>query len=92
MTDLILNLKAEYWYEIKAGRKPYEFRSDNDYWRKRLIGREYDRVIFCLGYPKKDDFTRRIVRPYRGYKMQKITHKHFGGDPVSVFAIKVEKK
>lgn len=90
MTDLILHLKAEYWHDIREGRKPFEFRLNTPFWQKRIVGKTYDRLILCLGYPKRGDMTRRIVMPYQGYEMQRITHNHFfdGNMPVKVFAIR----
>lgn len=42
---LHLNLKGEYFHAIRAGKKVEEYRLYNDYWRKRLEGREYTRLI-----------------------------------------------
>ena len=52
-----------------------------------LEQREYDYVLFKLGYPKRDDWDKIIVEPYRGYEVQTIVHPHFGSEPVEVFAI-----
>lgn len=90
MSTLHLPLKGEYFDQIKAGTKPEEFRLANDYWRKRLVGRTYDRIELTRGYPKRGDSDRRLVLPYRGYRMATITHPHFGDQPVEVFAINVE--
>ncbi|NYA42915.1 ASCH domain-containing protein [Serratia fonticola] len=90
MSNLQLAVKAEYFEAMKRGEKKFEYRLLNDYWRKRLVNREYDRLIITLGYPRKDDAERRIDVPYRGYKLQSITHKHFGTELVNVFAIRVE--
>ena len=88
MSDtLTLNLKAEYFHQIQDGTKPFEYRERNDYWRKRLVNRSYKWVEFCLGYPSRDDLSRRIKVPYRGYDETTITHPHFGSEPVDVFAI-----
>lgn len=87
MSDLYLNLKGEYFDDIKAGTKPFEYRLDNEYWRKRLVGRHYGMMIIRKGYPPKNDRERMFILPYRGYEMQTITHKHFGPEPVRVFAI-----
>lgn len=87
--DLILPVKGEYFDQIKAGTKGDEFRLQNGYWRKRLEGRHYDRVIITRGYPRRDDSERRLVFPWRGYTKRTITHPHFGADPVEVYAIKV---
>ncbi|UZZ09015.1 ASCH domain-containing protein [Ectopseudomonas mendocina] len=90
MSTLHLPLKGEYFDQIKAGTKPDEFRLANDYWRKRLVGRTYDRIELTRGYPKRDDADRRLVLPYRGYRLTTITHPHFGDQAVEVFAINVE--
>ncbi|TRO18454.1 ASCH domain-containing protein [Ectopseudomonas mendocina] len=90
MGTLHLPMKGEYFDQIKAGTKPEEFRLANDYWRKRLVGRTYDRIELTRGYPKRDDADRRLVLPYRGYRLTTITHPHFGDQAVEVFAINVE--
>lgn len=92
MSTLHLPLKGEYFDQIKAGTKPEEFRLANDYWRKRLVGRTYDRIELTRGYPKRGDAARRLVLPWRGYRLTTITHPHFGDQPVEVFAINVQKE
>lgn len=89
---LHLPLKGVYFDQIKAGTKPFEYREVTPFWRKRLVGRSYDGIVFTRGYPKRDDASRRIVLPYRDYEVQRITHPHFGSDPVEVFAIHVSTK
>lgn len=90
MPDLILPLKREYFDAIRSGEKVEEYRLVNDYWEKRLRWRIYDQIILTLGYPKAEDHTRRIIKPWRGYVERTIQHPHFGPDPVRVFAIYVE--
>jgi len=89
MTDLVLPLKGEYFDAIKAGTKVEEFRLRTAYWRKRLEGRSFDRVVLMLGYPARDNHERRLVLPWRGYRETTITHPHFGPEPVQVYAIQV---
>lgn len=89
MANLQLAVNGEYFDQMKSGEKKFEYRLQSDYWRKRLVNREYDRLIITRGYPKRDDQSKRINIPYCGYELQSITHKHFGPDPVNVFAIKV---
>ena len=89
MKTLYLPLKAEYFDEIKSGEKKYEYRRVNKFWRKRLSGRNFAKIVLMKGYPKKDDKSRRIERPWRGHHLEIITHKHFGDKPVEVFAIRV---
>lgn len=89
MVKLHLNLKAEYFDQIKAGVKPDEYRLCTPYWTKRLEGRSYDGIVLKKGYPNAGDQDRIIERPWYGYERQKITHPHFGASPVAVFAIRV---
>ena len=62
----------------------------NDYWTKRLVNKNYDNVIICLGYPNKNDKEKRLKFPYRGYTIKTITNPHFGKNPVDVFAIELK--
>src|SRR5690606_4086794 len=87
MSDLTLPLQREYFEQIKAGTKTVEYRLVTPYWTRRLDRRCYDQLILTLGYPSKNDASRRIVLPYRGYSIKTITHPHFGPDPVRVYAI-----
>lgn len=87
MRTLHLNLKGEYFDQIKSGSKLYEFRLATK-WEKRLEGKDFDRILFKRGYPKSNDPERIIERPWRGYELQFITHPHFGNNPVEVCAIR----
>lgn len=91
MADLVLPLRAIYFDQIKAGTKPEEFRLVTPLWRRRLEGRTFDRIVLTVGYPKRDDHERRLIRPWRGYRVTTITHPHFGPEPVQVFAINVSE-
>lgn len=51
MSDLVLPLKDIYFNQIKAGTKAEEFRLCTPYWRRRLEGRTFDRIVLTLGYP-----------------------------------------
>lgn len=95
MGFLHLSLKREYFVAIRSGEKVEEFRLYNRYWRKRLTDledgapKDFDRIVLTLGYPKSDDLSKRIERPWRGFEIRRITHPLFGKLPVRVFAIKV---
>ncbi|HCB1065401.1 TPA: ASCH domain-containing protein [Klebsiella variicola subsp. variicola] len=89
MANLQLAVNGEYFDAMKRGEKTEEYRLVNPYWERRIFGREYDRLIITRGYPKRDDLDRRIDIPYEGFEIKTITHKHFGEQPVKVFAIKV---
>ncbi|WP_456114887.1 hypothetical protein [Sphingopyxis macrogoltabida] len=88
---LTLPLKGEYFDAIAAGTKPEEFRLANDFWARRIAGREYDRIVLTRGYPKGGGIegATRLTRQWRGYQVRWITHPHFGPDAVQVFAIDV---
>ena len=90
MASLILNLKKEYFLQIKSGEKKEELRLVNDYWSKRLENKVFDNVIIRLGYCKAGDKEREVIRPWKGYCKKIITHKHFGNNPVLVYAINLE--
>ncbi|MFK1354701.1 ASCH domain-containing protein [Pseudomonas aeruginosa] len=89
MRKLILHLKGEYFDEIKAGRKPKEYRLVTPYWEKRLVGRTYDGIELARGYPKRGNVEHRLTLPWLGYQRETILHRHFGPYPVEVFAINV---
>lgn len=88
MADLHLNLKGEYFDQIKAGTKTHEYRLASK-WLKRIAGKSFDRVFVKRGYPKSGDMERIVERPWRGFELQTITHPHFGDEPVRVCAIRV---
>jgi hypothetical protein len=88
MADLHLNLKGEYFDQIKAGTKLFEYRLASK-WGKRLQGKVFDRVFIKRGYPKAGDAERIVERPWRGFTRETITHPHFGEAPVEVLAIRV---
>ena len=46
MSDtLYLPLKGKWFDLIKAGKKSFEYRLYNEYWKKRLIDRDYKTLI-----------------------------------------------
>lgn len=91
MATLTLSLKGEYFDAIKSGEKREEFRLMSPHWRKRLEGRVYDDIVLTKGYPSRDDHSRRLRLPWKGYRVTTITHPHFGSEPVDVFAIDVSQ-
>jgi hypothetical protein len=86
---LHLPLKGLFFRQIRDGGKLFEYRLCTDYWRKRIEGREYDRIELTLGYPPAGDTRRRLSRPWKGFERQTIEHWHFGPHPVEVYAIRV---
>ncbi len=88
---LRLNVRREYFDGAVARTKKLEYRLVNKYWISRLVGKEFSKIIYCLGYPKKGDVSRMIFRPWRGFHVTTITHKEFGDKPVKVFAITINR-
>lgn len=91
MKTLTLPLKREYFEAIRDGSKTEEYRLLKPFWRKRLEGKSFDRIVLTLAYPAKTDAAHRIERPWRGFTIKTIKHPHFGNTPVEVFAIKVNE-
>lgn len=89
MPILYLNLRAEYFDAVASGEKCEEYRLVTPYWARRLEGRQFDGIVLKKGYPKRDDSSRMLVRPWAGFITKTIEHPHFGQQPVRVFAIKV---
>lgn len=89
MRILTIPVKGIYFDQIKSGTKHREYRLMTPFWQKRLVGRNYDRIVLTRGYPKANDTARRLSLPWLGYDVEIITHAHFGPDPVRVFAIDV---
>lgn len=88
--NLILRVKKQWFDQIKAGTKREEYRLVTAYWRKRLEGRAYDQITITLGYPKRDDQSRRLVFPWRGCHIDSIYHEEWGNELRQVFVIRLE--
>lgn len=86
MKILILNLKKEYFEQIKSGEKKEEYREIKKYWIKRL-SKNYDEVHIKLGYPKKEDKDKVLKFKYNGFVKKIIKHEMFGEKEVLVFSI-----
>ncbi|MGL5350967.1 MAG: hypothetical protein ACRDA0_10465 [Cetobacterium sp.] len=92
MKTLTLNLKREYFEQIKSGIKIEEYRLCTPYWQKRLENKNYDKVIIKLGYPKNSEIEKILKFKYLGYEIKTIKHKLFGNDLVKVYALKLEEE
>lgn len=91
---LILPLNGVYFDQIAAGTKLEEYRLVTPFWRKRIEGRTYDRIVLTRGYPKEGgvEGVTRLTLPWRGYTVKTLTHPHFGPDPVEVFALRTPRQ
>lgn len=95
MKDIIFNLKKEYFEDIKKGIKKEEYRETKDFWKKRLLNREYRYVIIKLGYPSKEeekDTNKVLIFKWEGFELKRITHKQFDNKEIEVFAIKLNTR
>lgn len=70
MKTLTLSLKRQWFEKIKSGEKKEEYREKSEYWQRRLYRsmdandaefKQFDRLVFTLGYPKAGDKERRLV-------------------------------
>ena len=86
---LTLRLKTKWWEQIARGEKTVELRLATDYWRKRLIGREYDEIHIWKGYPPKTDTSKLLRRKWECVAKETVLHEEFGDKPVEVFCISV---
>jgi hypothetical protein len=88
---LTIPVKGEYFDQIAAGDKLYEYRLMTPYWVKRLKREPFSTVVLTRGYPKAGgvEGVTRLTREWRYCAVRTITHPHFGPDPVNVFAIDV---
>lgn len=85
---LRLHLKGCYFDAIRDGTKTHEYRLAEK-WEKRLAGKTWDEIHLLRGYPKRGDESRLLRRAWRGYKIQWLSHPHFGSGEVRVLAIDV---
>lgn len=91
MSERVLQVAVEqqYFDAMLSGEKTEEYREANQYWTRRLEGKEFDKVVVTWGYPSKTDKKRRIEMPFTGIEKKPILHPHFGYDPIEVYAIKI---
>lgn len=87
LKKITFNLRKNYFEDIKKGIKLKEYRLFNDYWKKRLIDRDYDVIVIKLGYPKNDEYDKILYFKWNKYEIIDLIHDEFGKDPVKVFAI-----
>jgi len=52
MRILHLTLKKKWFDMISTGEKREEYRHIKSYWNKRLMGKDYDVIVFRNGYSK----------------------------------------
>lgn len=91
MKILTLHLKARWWHQIASGQKTVELRLQNDYWRKRLVGRQYDEIHLWQGYPPKTQTDKLLRRQWQLVAVETLQHEEFGPHPVNVFVIDVSQ-
>ena len=101
MKTLTLSLKRKWFDMIKSGEKKEEYRdgSMSFYWANRLRERtktsdgwkygdfkQFDRLVFTLGYPKADDTERRLT--FKNPKIRIGTGKpEWGAEPGKLYFV-----
>lgn len=85
MTDLVLNLKKEYFDQIRSGEKTEEYREFKPFWIKRLMGKKFTGIQIKLGYPKKGEKGKKLRYCWSGYNIKKVNL--MGEGVKTVFAI-----
>ena len=91
MRTLILPVKRKWFLQIQTGLKRAEYRLRSSYWEKRLIGRHFDQIAVTLGYPARNDTSRRITFPWNGYTLETVTSEEWNNEPKEVFAIHLQR-
>lgn len=86
---LVLNVKRQWFDDIRSGVKKEEYRLVKPFWDSRLA-KDYSQICIRLGYASADDPDRNLYFPWRGVTVRKITHPEFGPDPVDVYVIPLE--
>ena len=61
---ITFNLKSNWFNLIKSGKKISEYRECKPYWKRVEKLKAGDKIIFCLGYPKKCDISKRLVKTF----------------------------
>lgn len=89
---LTLHLKRKWWEQICDGLKDNELRRCSPRNVKLLEGKQYDEVHLWLGYPKKTEADKRLIRKCGAIVRRTVTHQEFGDEPVEVFDIGLEKR
>lgn len=97
-TTLTLHLTRKWFDLIKSGGKLEEYREYNQYWFSRFIVKEYvfndwlhvridyTDLVFTLGYPKKDDISRRLR--FKNPRIQIRTGKtEWGAEPGKIYFV-----
>ncbi len=83
---LYLPLKKEWFEMIKSGEKTEEYRDIKEYWKKRLFNHGYEYVELTLGYPKSDDFEKRIRFKIKSIKIGPGIER-FGAEPRKLYYV-----
>lgn len=93
LKSLSLNVKGQWFEQVKSGEKTEEYREVTPYWTRRLEGKEFKDIKYKYGYPVSTATSRILTLPWRGYRIIKgLIHPHFNNVPTDVYAIKLENR
>ena len=77
---------------IESGVKKEEYRVFNDFWKKRILDKNYTHVQFALGYPKKGDFSKRMTFEINGIEHREGNEEWGAENGVKYIVIKIGKR
>jgi hypothetical protein len=90
MTDLMLHLQKQWFDKIKSGEKTEEYRETTEYWKRRILGKTFDRIVLVRGNYGNEKYPKNVmIFPWRGYEIKIIKSWETQG-VVEVFAIKLD--
>lgn len=87
MKVLQLALRRKWFEAIRDGSKLEEYRLASPYWKRRLEGKTFDKVVLTLGYPPREDLSRRIESPWLGVSRRIVQSEEWDNEPRDVFVI-----
>jgi hypothetical protein len=89
MTDLMLHLKGIYFDKIVRGEKDEEYRETTDYWKRRILGKTFDKLILVRGNYGNEKYPENVlVFPWNGYDVKTVGSWE-RQEMVEVFALKL---
>lgn len=81
MKELFLTLKKQWFDEILAGTKTEEYREIKPFMSSRLVGKNYDYIVFQNGY---NPTSPRLKCKYLGYEIRDNIYVIKLSDPVQI--------
>lgn len=92
---LLLSVTTGVFDEIHLGAKVQEYRTYNNFWKRRLIGKSFTHVAIVCGQNRAGKVQRTMVFEWRGYEVKTVRQGRINGvqggeggcETVMVFAV-----